>query len=75
MAPDHRRDFLKATAAGLAGASLLPVLGAAEARLAEPSPSLPPHEPLLLPCLHAYAQRSVALGETLQVRVSSTVPY
>jgi hypothetical protein len=75
MAPDHRRDFLRTAAAGLAGAGLLPALGATETPRAEASPGLPPHEPLLLPGLHAYAQRSVAMGETLQVRVSSTVPY
>ncbi len=77
MSPDHRRDFLKAAAAGLAGASLLPALsaGVAATSAADAAPSIPPHEPLLLPGVHAYAQRSLAAGDTLQVRVSSTAPY
>ncbi|MFO0896916.1 MAG: LamG domain-containing protein, partial [Pirellulales bacterium] len=77
MSPDHRRDFLKAAAAGLAGASLLPALSAGVAATPEfeAAPSIPPHEPLLLPGVHAYAQRSLAAGDTLQVRVSSTAPY
>lgn len=77
MSPDHRRDFLKAAAAGLASASLLPTLSVRAREESGPGPAagLPPHEPLAVPGLHAYAQRSLVAGETLQLRVSSSVPY
>lgn len=41
---------------------------------AEPN-SIPPHEPIELPGLHAYAQKSLEAGDELEVRVSSTLPY
>jgi N,N-dimethylformamidase len=42
----------------------------------EPSAAaIPPHRALELSGLHAYAQKSIAAGETLRFRVSSTVPY
>ena len=36
---------------------------------------MPPHRALHLPGLHSYAQRSIAAGDTIEFRVSSTVPY
>ncbi|MFT5122008.1 MAG: putative membrane-bound dehydrogenase-like protein [Verrucomicrobiales bacterium] len=37
--------------------------------------AIPPHHPIALPGLHAYAQKSIAAGEAIDFRVSSTVPY
>ncbi|MEC8942490.1 MAG: LamG-like jellyroll fold domain-containing protein, partial [Verrucomicrobiota bacterium] len=36
---------------------------------------IPPHQPVHLPGLHAYAQKSIAAGEEIEFRVSSSVPY
>lgn len=36
---------------------------------------IPPHRPVNLPGLHAYAQKSIAAGDEIEFRVSSTVPY
>ena len=36
---------------------------------------IPPHQPVALPGLHAYAQKSIAAGEDIEFRVSSRVPY
>src|SRR5437016_3632709 len=84
MGDSDRREFLKLSAAGLAGASLLtnlrPAAGS-EAAAAEQSPvapearPIPPHRSLELSGLHAYAEKSVAAGETICFRVSSAVPY
>lgn len=88
MTRNDRRNFLKQSAAGLASVS---VLGSAAARAdgdkpAVESAKLPPevftahgaiprHRPLLLPGIHAYAERSVQAGDTVHFRVSSSVPY
>jgi hypothetical protein len=37
--------------------------------------AIPPHRPLELAGLHAYAEKSVTPGQTMHFRVSSTVPY
>jgi len=37
--------------------------------------AIPAHQPVHLPGLHAYAQKSIAAGEEIGFRVSSTVPY
>ena len=34
-----------------------------------------PHDSIDLPGLHAYAQKSIAGGEEIELRVSSAVPY
>ena len=39
------------------------------------SEDIPPHHAIDLPGLHAYAQKSIAAGEEIEFRVSSTVPY
>ena len=70
MEETSRRDFLKRSGAGLA-ASLLPVSGWAAA-----DDPIPPHRPVALDGLHAYADdESVDAGGTLRLFVSSTVPY
>lgn len=38
-------------------------------------PEIPPHRPINLPGLHAYAQKSIAAGEEIEFRVSSDIPY
>ena len=40
-----------------------------------PGVDIPPHHATSLPGLHAYAQKSVAAGEEVEFRVSSSVPY
>ncbi len=37
--------------------------------------TIPPHRAVALDGIHAYAQKSIAAGETVQFRVSSTIPY
>ena len=76
----NRRDFLKETAAAVAAASGLGMRQSASSRkptsqsLGE-APVIPPHLPMRVPGIHAYAEKSVAAGDTVQFRVSSTVPY
>jgi N,N-dimethylformamidase len=40
-----------------------------------PTEDIPSHHAINLPGLHAYAQKSIAAGEEIEFRVSSTVPY
>ena len=40
-----------------------------------PTEDIPPHHAIPLPGLHAYAQKSIAAGEEIELRVSSAVPY
>ena len=76
----NRRDFLKETAAAVAAASGLGMHQAANAKeltsqkLGE-APGIPPHLPMRVPGVHAYAEKSVAAGDAVHFRVSSTVPY
>ena len=39
------------------------------------SSGIPQHHAITLPGLHAYAQKSIAAGEEIEFRVSSSVPY
>ena len=76
MADIPRRDFLRKTAAGVAGASTLPAWDRARAAPAGQSNApIPPHARMTIPGLHAYAEESVAAGETIRFRAGSTVPY
>ncbi len=76
MADIPRRDFLRKTAAGVAGASTLSAWDRAHAAPAgEPATSIPPHRPMLIPGLHSYAEESVAAGETIHFRTGGTLPY
>jgi len=75
-----RRQFLKQSAEAVvgAGALLTGSFGTVEAQLgstAQGSGTIPPHRELQLPGLHTYAERSIAAGETIHFRTSSTVPY
>jgi hypothetical protein len=69
-----RRQFIKTTGAAAAIAAapeFSPLLHAAS-----PSKSIPPHRALDVPGVHAYPlEHSVAAGETLELCVSSSVPY
>jgi N,N-dimethylformamidase len=75
-----RRTFLKKSAAlAAASAALTPIAtsqadGDSGSKPVSIRPN-PPHESLPLPGLHAYAQKSLAAGEPIEFRVSSTVPY
>lgn len=70
MRGTNRREFLKRSGAGIA-ASMLPAPG-----LASAEDALPPHRPLQLEGLHAYANdESVVAGGVIRFFVSSTVPY
>ena len=76
MADIPRRDFLRKTAAGVAGASTLSAWDRARAAPAGQSNApIPPHARMTIPGLHAYAEESVAAGETIHFRAGSTVPY
>jgi N,N-dimethylformamidase len=74
-----RRDFLKATGAGWVIAGVQS--GAAAASFAGPEVSggsgqIPPHRPLSLVGVHAYADRvSAPAGGSISIFVSSTLPY
>lgn len=80
MAGRDRREFLKRSAAGVAGSTLLgPLSARAKAAGKEGNTSgssaIPPHTATELPGIHAYAQKSLAAGETVEFRVSSSLPY
>ena len=76
MADIPRRDFLRKTAAGVAGASTLSAWDPAHAAPAgKARAAIPPHTAMPIPGLHSYAEESVAAGETIHFRTSSTVPY
>ena len=78
MSGIDRRKFLKKTAAGVASVSAIadwPLSAAAKNPPASASQAaIPPHRAIEIPGLHAYAERSVAAGETVHFRVSSTAP-
>ena len=79
--PYGRRQFLKQSAGTVVGASAL--LGGepasavdSEQRASKSSPDAPPPQrQIALPGLHAYAEKSVAAGETIHFRTSSSAPY
>ena len=71
-----RREFLKKTAASVAGASAFAQLGEPGAKQPQTAArAIPPHTPMLIPGVHAYAEESLEAGETIHFRASSTVPY
>ncbi|MDF1859509.1 MAG: HEAT repeat domain-containing protein [Verrucomicrobiales bacterium] len=49
--------------------------GPADGQAGAGETEIPPHRPVALPGLHAYAQKSIAAGEEIEFRVSSSVPY
>ena len=62
-----RRGFLKRTAAGLAATKA--------SRLSHAATTIPAHEAVRVPGVHAYAERSLRAGESVNFRVSSDAPY
>src|SRR5690348_7955488 len=85
-----RREFLRQSAGAVVGASLIGIggtgrTGSAAGAEVDKKPAhelaqaaagaMPAHESIELPGVHGYAQRSLAAGETLAVRVSADVPY
>ena len=79
MAKPDRREFLKTSVAGAAGATVVgpaPAVAQALGKLPKTTAtdSIPTHRALELPGLHAYAEKSIAAGETIHFRTSSTVP-
>lgn len=80
MAGRGRREFLKRSAAGVAGSMLLrPTSSDAKDAAAGGSDAaadaIPPHTVTDLPGIHAYAQKSIEAGETIDFRTSATFPY
>jgi N,N-dimethylformamidase len=76
MSTSTRREFIKRSGVGVAGIATVRFNELASAAKANrPTPG-PPHRPLLVQGIHAYADRqSVAAGESISFHVSSTVPY
>ena len=79
--PYGRRHFLKQSAGAVVGASAL-MAGESISEVSADHDSaipeqevLPPHRALDVHGLHAYAEKSIAAGETIHFRTSSTVPY
>lgn len=72
MPPLTRRNFLKRSGMGLTGLSLLPSHGLAALSSEGQNP---PHQGSVVPGIHGYAEQSIAAGETIRFRVSSTVPH
>lgn len=75
-----RRDFLRASAAGALGAATMHANRIAAAEPAGTTPTaasvpLPQHQGVDLPGVHGYAQKSLAAGEQLKIRISADVPY
>ena len=62
-----RRGFLRQTAAGLAATTA--------GRPSSAATTNPPHDPVEVPGVHAYAERSLQAGQSANFRVSSDVPY
>ena len=70
-----RRQFLQGVGATLSAAGVVGLQSPSLGQIADGHKAFPPHRPINLPGLHAYAQKSVSAGGTVQFRVSSTVPY
>ncbi|HKI42640.1 MAG TPA: LamG domain-containing protein, partial [Mycobacterium sp.] len=78
MGNQDRRQFLKAAGAGWAAAAFASTADSSGAATEPGAPAreIPPHRPLPLVGVHAYADRvSVAAGGTIRFFISSTVPY
>jgi hypothetical protein len=68
------RQLYKSIAAASLALTLSLTLQVADAADA-PSDTIPSHRPVWVPGVHAYAEKSLAAGETIHFRVSSTHPY
>ena len=80
MSRINRRDFLKTTPAAVAAVTALRQPQAtAKGNVISPShsaaPAIPPHLPMKVPGVHAYAEKSIEAGGPVHFRISSTVPY
>ena len=75
MTTTSRRHFLKASATVAAGISLNPSAVSGDTNEESPANYIPAHQSTSFPGLHAYAQKSIAAGEDIIFRVSSSVPY
>ena len=74
----HFRVFLKGVAVvgmGLTTFLIGTLPSTSSGQESEDTSKIPAHEPVYLPGLHAYAQKSIAAGEDIEFRVSSSVPY
>ena len=67
MPPIDRRRFLQQTAAGVAAANAGWASSAAS--------GVPLHAEISVPGVHAYSQRSLEAGASVDFRVSSDTPY
>src|SRR5437868_2087686 len=77
MSRSSRREFIRRAGIGVAGISAVDLASVARAatRIAQGA-IIPKHRALDVPGLHAYPmEQSVAAGETLELAVSSSVPY
>ena len=74
MSKNTRRQFLKQTGLGLAGATLLPARAWSAPR-ASLDEARPPHQGMVVPAVHGYAAQSVVAGEKISFRISSTVAH
>lgn len=69
-----RREFIQRTSAAVAVAAALK--GPSHLLAAPAAPGIPPHRALNVPGVHAYPlEHSIAAGDTLELCVSSSVPY
>lgn len=73
MSKKSRRTFLQQTGLGLAGVGLLPA--ETWAKSLNSQNRIPAHNGMIVPGVHGYGPQSVAAGETMRFRVSSTVSY
>ena len=72
----QRREFLAQGAGTVVGAGALLATRFTHAdTLKTQAKGIPPHRAIELPGVHAYAQRSITAGNSVQFRVSSSVPY
>jgi hypothetical protein len=76
-----RREFLKKSVIGLTAPTVHGTGAALRGEEKNPTTvqtsedGIPPHQPLDLPGLHGYAEKSIPAGDTIHFRISSTLPY
>lgn len=75
MASTSRRNFLKASAGVAASMSMTGSSSASESSDTENHDQVPEQRGVSFQGLHAYAQKSIAAGDEVIFRVSSSIPY
>ncbi|MEC7502099.1 MAG: N,N-dimethylformamidase beta subunit family domain-containing protein, partial [Planctomycetota bacterium] len=75
MGTTSRRHFLKTSAGVAASVSLSKTVHSADQQEHQSVEEIPAQKPVIFPGLHAYAEKSIAAGEDIVFRVSSSVPY